>query len=131
MISYEKAKDIWMQNGFVYFTDDIGRVVCGRIVHIQCVCEPPGTKVASIVHMDHIKENPGSKIIEWSAQKKLCDIYETPEDAAKGHIDLQKKIMGARVKTKDDLFSFMLNHDCKSDPIAHAVAIEKKQQLGI
>lgn len=127
MISYEKAKAIQDANGFAYFTDNIGRVVCGRIVNIQCVNEPPNTKVANLVHMDHIKLSPNSDIIEWSAKKQLVDLYETAEAAAEGHIQLQKRILGARIKTHEDLFQFMLSHDCKSDPVAHAVALEKHE----
>ena len=125
MITKERAVNIWMNNGNVWFVDDTGRILCGRVLNMEGVKEPPNTH---ILHLDHIKTDPAAPtMVMWAATKQLVDVYETAEECRAGYINRQKYIMGCKIKTHEDLFQFMLSHNCKSDPVAHAVALEKHE----
>lgn len=129
MLSLTSAMNIFMTNGTVWFADDDGTILCGRIVNITCVKEPPNTNVA---HLDHIKTHPAAdRMVRWTETKKLTDLYETKAGAKAGYHDLQLRIYKNQLKSVDDLIAFMLTHDMQTDSLTRKAAIEAATRLHV
>lgn len=126
MMTLGHAMSVRMNNDFVWFVDANNEIMCGRIVNIVGVKEPPNTY---IVHMDHIKRRPDSGIVAWTATRQLIDIYPTREDAIAGHIKRQALIYKNQIQNPIQLWQFMLSHDCINDQIARNVAIEMGEKF--
>ena len=127
MVTKQTAHETMKGNGILWFADDVGNALCGRVTHMYGVKEPPN---GIVVHMDHIKTSPGAeKMVAWTAERLLVDLYETKEACIEGYAKLKKAVYAGRIKSVVDLWQFMIDHDCQNDKFARAVAIEKGETL--
>lgn len=122
MIALNVAMNAFMNNDFLWFFDDDGTVLCGRVTNVIGVKEPPNSYIA---HMDHIKTDPAAQtMVRWTEHKQLCDLYQTKVGAVVGYETRKANIYKNQIKTADDLIEFMLTHDVISDHIARKAAID-------
>lgn len=129
MIQLNTAMNAFMNNDVLWFADDDGTILCGRVTNVVGVKEPHNSYV---VHIDHIKTDPAAPtMVRWTESKQLCDLYQTKIGAIVGYETSKLRIYKNQIKTADDLIAFMLTHDITNSQIARKAAIEAAIRLNI
>ena len=129
MITLDTATAIKNDGGIVWFADIDGEIVCGHIVTIAGVKEPPNTYV---VNMNHIKTSPASPTMKkWSAMRELVDLYPSYDMATRGQKARLRIKYASELKSVDHLVAFVLKHDIQNDLIARRAVINAAKRFHV
>lgn len=127
MLSIDKLLAAAEKGTYVWFPNQDGKIVCGKISDIVI-----RTRTTARVDLYDIKYHPDdTTTIAIIRHVENDHVYAEKQDCESDCIVSVRNAYCDSIHSVSDLFVFMRAHDINNDPIAYSAAFDKAKELGM